>query len=176
MRRRPTSSWQLLPGSLADIQTVRKKCRSLVLRRAAVTAGLSALPIPGIDIAADITMLARVIDDINLEFGLTPEQVARLQPKMRLIVYEMAVGVGGLMIGRIVTRDAVARLLRRGGFKAAARYSVKIVPIAGQIAAASISFAAFRALANQHIEACARIASAVLGKGGDAKAGDSLSH
>jgi hypothetical protein len=162
----------LLPSSLADIQAIRKKCRKLVLRRAAVTAGLSALPIPGLDIAADITLLARVIDDINLEFGLAPEQIARLQPKMRLIVYEMTVGVGGLMIGKVVTREAVAHLLQRGGFKALTRYTAKIVPVAGQIAAASISFAAFRALANQHVEACVRIASAALGAEGGTMASE----
>jgi hypothetical protein len=150
-----SNSWELLPSSLADVETIRKYCRRLVLRRAAFSAGVSALPIPGLDIAADLSFLASVINDINIEFGLSPDQIMRLQPKMRLIAYEMMVGMGGVLIGKVVTREVVAQLLKRSGLKMLTRYTAKIVPIAGQIVSASIGFATFRAVANQHIDACA---------------------
>jgi hypothetical protein len=162
MRRKSPVMWQLLPGSESDIELVRKKCRRLVLRRAAMSASVSAIPVPGLDIASDLGFLARAIEDINVEFGLAPDQVARLQPKMRLVIYEMTVGMGGLMIGKVITREVVARMLQRGGLKVFARHAAKIVPIAGQIAAASIGFATFRYLANQHIDACAQLASDLL--------------
>jgi hypothetical protein len=162
MRRKTHAPWQLLPATPTDIEVVRKKCRRMVLRRAAMSAGLSAVPIPGLDFATDLGFLARVIDDINTEFGLSPLQIARLQPQMRLVIYEMTLGVGGLMIGRVITREVVAQLLKRGGLKFLAKYTAKIVPIAGQIAAAGIGFATFRTLANQHIEACALVATEVM--------------
>jgi len=162
MRRNSPAIWQLIPSSASDIELVRKKCRRMVLRRAAVSAGVSAIPIPGLDMASDIGFLARVIEDINLEFGLAPEQVARLQPKMRLIVYEMALSMGGLMVGKVITRELVAQLLQRGGLRIFARHAAKIVPFAGQIASATIGFASFRFLANQHIDACVRLAAELL--------------
>jgi hypothetical protein len=155
MSRKESNAWELLPSSLADVELIRKNCRRLVLRRAAMSAGVSALPIPGLDIAADLSFLANVINDINVEFGLSPDQIMRLQPQMRLVVYEMMVGMGGVLIGKVVTREVVAQLLKRSGLKMLARYTAKIVPIAGQIASATIGFATFRAVANQHIDACA---------------------
>jgi hypothetical protein len=162
MHRTSPATWQLIPSSIADIELVRKKCRRMVLRRAALSAGVSAIPIPGLDMASDIGLLAGVIEAINLEFGLAPEQVARLQPKMRLIVYEMALSMGGLMVGKVVTRELVAQLLRRGGLKIFAKHAARIVPFAGQIASATIGFASFRLLANQHVEACARLATELI--------------
>jgi hypothetical protein len=149
---------------LDDIDLIRKKCRRLAMRRAAISAGVSALPIPGLDIATDLTFLARVINDINVEFGLSPDQIQRLQPRMRLIAYETMVGMGGLLVGRIVTREVVARLLARSGLKMLVQHAAKIVPVAGQIASVSIGFVTFRAVANQHIDACAVVAAEMLAR------------
>ena len=120
------------------------------------------VPIPGLDVVSDIGLMTRAIEQINVEFGLTPEQIARLKPEMRLVVYQMTVGLGGMMIGRIVTREVVAHMRQKTGFKVLARQAVKIVPLAGQLAAATIGFAAFRAVANRHIDACADVAAAAL--------------
>jgi len=160
--RHPDPVWQLLPGTTRDIEAVRRKCRRLVLKRAALSASLSVVPIPGLDVVSDIGLMTRAIEQINVEFGLTPEQIARLKPEMRLVVYQMTVGLGGMMIGRIVTREVVAHMLQKTGFKVLARQAVKIVPLAGQLAAATIGFAAFRAVANRHIDACADVAAAAL--------------
>jgi len=157
-----SSAWQLLPGTLHDIDAVKRKCRRLVLKRAALSAGLSAVPIPGLDVASDLGLMAKAIEEINLEFGLTPEQIARLKPEMRLVIYQMTMGVGGMLVGKLVTRELVAHLLAKTGFKALAKQAAKIVPLAGQVAAASIGFAAFRTVANRHIEACAMVAAAAL--------------
>jgi hypothetical protein len=160
--RRASPAWQLLPATQHDIDAVRRKCRRLVLKRAALSAGISAVPIPGLDVVSDLGLMAKAIEEINIEFGLTPEQIARLKPEMRLVIYEMTVGIGGMMVGKLITREAVAYLLSRTGFKALAKQAAKIVPLAGQVASASIGFATFRAVANQHIDACATVAAAAL--------------
>lgn len=154
--------WILIPASQREIESVCLKCRRMVLRRAAISAGVSAVPIPGVDLAADLGLLLGLIEEINVEFGLTPEQIARLQPDTRVIVYEMLVGMGSLLIGKLVTRELVARLLKRSGMKSMFKHAARIVPVAGQIASAAIGFAAFRAIGNQHIDACAELATEML--------------
>ncbi len=129
------------------------------MRRAAISAGVAAVPIPGLDIATDIRMLTRLIEDINAEFGLTPEQINRLQPKLRLVAYEIIVGMSSVLVGKVVTRELVTLLLKRTGKKLLVKYSAKIVPIAGQVVSAAVGFAAFRAIGCQHIDACANIAA-----------------
>jgi hypothetical protein len=157
-----SGDWILVPSTAEEIDAVRKKCQTLVMRRAAISAGMAAVPIPGIDIATDIGMLASLINDINTEFGLTPVQIDRLQPRLRLLAYEMIVGMGSVMIGKVVTRELVTRLLQRAGMKIMLKYSAKIVPIAGQMVSAAIGFVAFRTIGYQHINACAEVAAELL--------------
>jgi uncharacterized protein (DUF697 family) len=155
-------AWTLIPGSAKEIDAIRSKCRALVLRRAAMSAGVAALPIPGLDLATDIGLLVKLIEEINAEFGLTPAQIERLRPNLKVIAYETIVGMSGMMVGKLVTRELVIRLLKRAGMKTMVRYSAKIVPVAGQVVSAAAGFAAFRAIGNQHVDACARVVQEIL--------------
>jgi len=162
MNGKKALAWQLLPSNESDIADIRKKCRKMVLRKAALSAGVSALPVPGLDIAADLSFLAQVINQINVEFGMSPEQIDRLKPEMKVVAYEMLVGIGGALIGKVVTREVIIHLLQKSGLKMLVQHAAKIVPVAGQIASASIGFVTFRAVANQHIDACTTMATQML--------------
>lgn len=154
--------WTLIPASERDIDQLRERCRRLVRRRAALSAGVSALPVPGLDIVSDIRMFGLLIEDINHEFGLTEAQIERLRPEFKLIAYQAAAGIGGMLIGKVVTRELVAHMLKRTGVKAAARQAGKLVPVAGQLMSAALSFVLFRQIGYQHVEACAAVAQELL--------------
>jgi uncharacterized protein (DUF697 family) len=162
MGNKASTDWTLIPGNQKDIEQVREHCRRMVRRRAAISAGVSAVPIPGVDVVSDLSLFAKLVDDVNQAFGLTPEQIERLQPKYRLIAYEAAVGVGGMMVGRLITRELMLRLFQRTGIKMMARTAAKAVPIAGQIASAAIGFTVFRKLGYQHVDACAVVAKELM--------------
>ncbi|ALK95167.1 hypothetical protein AB595_27525 [Massilia sp. WF1] len=155
------SAVTLLPMSGDDIGRVRERCRMLVRKRAAISAGISAVPIPGIDMVADLTSFASMVEDINKDFGLTPAQIEALQPHMRVVTYQAMAALGGTLVGKIVTKELVLKLLQKSGAKLAAKSATKIVPLAGQIASAAIGFALFRQMGYQHVEACARVAQEV---------------
>lgn len=156
------NEWTVLPSTEADIDAVRERCRRLVRRRAAVSAGVAAVPIPGIDVVSDLGLFTRLIDDVNHEFGLSPAQIDRMQPRLKLLAYEAVVSLGGMLVGKVVTRELVASVLKRSAGKMAARQAGKLVPFAGQIASATIGFFAFRQIGYQHVEACAKVARQVL--------------
>jgi hypothetical protein len=99
MEHMPTTDWTLIPAKQADIDKVRERCRRLVRKRAAMAAGFSAVPLPGLDVVSDLSLFARLVDEVNKSFGLSAEQVERLQPKFRLIAYEAAVGMGACWSG-----------------------------------------------------------------------------
>lgn len=154
--------WELLPSSATDIAEVRERCRRLVRRRAALSAGVAAVPIPGLDIVSDMKLFTQLIDEINSAFGLTPEQIERMQPRFRMIAYEAAVSVGGMLVGKLITRDLIFKLLAKSGKKLVARQASKVVPLAGQVASAAIGFFAFRQIGYQHVDACAKVAGELL--------------
>jgi uncharacterized protein (DUF697 family) len=151
----------LLPVTTPDIEQVRERCRALVRKRAAISAGVSAVPLPGIDVVADLGSFASMVEEINQAFGLTPAQIDRLQPRMRIATYEAVGALGGMLVGKLVTRDLVLKLLRRSGSKLAAKSAAKVVPLAGQIASAAIGFALFRQMGYQHVDACTKVAQDV---------------
>ena len=164
MFAKKSQEWTLVPSSEKEIGEVRDRCRRLVQRRAAVSAGIAAVPLPGLDVVTDLRLFATLIEDINREFGLTPEQVGRLQPELKVRAYEAAVSVGGAMVGRYITREIILKLLQRSAGKAVAKQATRFVPFAGQAASAAIGFFAFRQIGYQHVEACASVARALMPK------------
>jgi uncharacterized protein (DUF697 family) len=155
------SAVALLPMSSGEIDRARERCRALVRKRAAIAAGISAVPIPGIDMVSDLASFASMVEDINQDFGLTPAQIEAMQPHMRVVTYQAMAALGSTLVGKIVTKELVLKLLQKSGAKLAAKSATKIVPLAGQIASAAIGFALFRQMGYQHVEACARVAQEV---------------
>ncbi|SDE25241.1 protein of unknown function [Massilia sp. PDC64] len=161
MRKNKDGETALLPVSSEDIERVRERCRGLVRKRAAISAGVSVIPVPGVDIVADLSSFAVMVEEINQAFGLSPEQIERLQPRMRIAVYQAVAAIGSTLVGKIVTKELVLKLLQKSGAKLAAKSAAKIVPLAGQVASAAIGFALFRQMGYQHVEACTRVAREV---------------
>ena len=97
--RRPAADWAVVPATTREIDAVVRHCRRLVSRRALLAAGVSIVPLPGIDWVTDIAELMRQITDINHAFGLTPEQIERLAPDRQVVVYKAISAGGGMLIG-----------------------------------------------------------------------------
>lgn len=157
--RRPALT---LPGNARAVDEAAAKARRLVTKRALMSAGVVLVPIPGLDFAADIALLTRLIDEINAEFGLTPDAIDRLAPRRRVLVYRAAVSLGGAMVGKLVTRELVLKALGMVGVRITTKQAAKYVPIAGQALAAGISFAAMRYVGLLHIRECIAVSRQVL--------------
>ena len=152
----------LLPSSLADIEAIKLRCKTIVTRRALTSAGVSMVPVPGLDFATDVGLLLQLIPQIDRQFGLSPAQIEKLNPKQRIAVYKAIVTFGGAMIGRLVNRDLAIRALKTVGLRITTKQATKYVPVAGQALSAALGFAAIRYVGMQHIEDCARVLRAVL--------------
>jgi uncharacterized protein (DUF697 family) len=137
---------------------VALRCRSMLRRRALAAAAVSVVPIPGLGIALDVALMSKIVDDINREFGLTPQQIAALAPRRRQKVYDLLQKSGNLLIGQIVTAQAVIRLLAAVGVRVNAKRAARFVPIVGQAASAALGYWIAMRLGNRHIDECLRIA------------------
>ena len=156
------ASSNLIPATRRDIVQLASECRRLVTRRALISAGASVIPMPGVDVAVDITVLLKMIEQINQRFGLTPEQIEQLAPHRRLFAYKAVMAVGSALVGRIVTREVVIKVLKTVGVRLSAKQAAKYVPFAGQAVAASLSFTALKALGDRHVDDCVRVAETLL--------------
>jgi uncharacterized protein (DUF697 family) len=148
------AEWVLVPDTPAQIDAVARQCRRLVTRRALVGAGVAMVPVPGIDWVTDVGLLIKLIPEINRAFGLTPEQVERLAPDRRLVVYKAISAGGSLLVGKLVTRELVMHTLRVVGVRLTTQQAAKYVPIAGQAVSALLTFSALKFVCEQHIRQC----------------------
>ena len=156
--------WDVLdaPGAAssnaASLQAVAVRCRKRVTRSAALAAGVAIVPLPGIDWVADVGLLMRLLPQINAEFGLSPAQIEQLAPDRRLVVYKAISSAGGLLVGKIVTRELVLRLVQMVGLRLTAQQAAKYVPLAGQALSAVLTFTALKFVCEQHIQQCMAVA------------------
>ncbi len=142
----------------AHLESAVLHCRRLVRKRALLAAGVAAVPVPGLDWATDVGILLRLIPQINLAFGLSPQQLERLAPERQLAVAK-AVGAGGsLLIGKLITRELVIKALAAVGIRLTTQQAAKFVPIAGQAVSALLTYSALKWVCEQHIRQCLAVA------------------
>lgn len=152
-----TADWVVVPDSPREIDAAVRQCRRLVNRRALVAAGVAVVPIPGVDWITDVAVLLKLIPEINRAFGLTPEQVERLAPDRRVVVYKAISAGSGLLVGRVVTRELIVKLLKLVGVRLSTQQAAKYVPIAGQAVSAVLTFSSLKYVCEQHIQQCVAV-------------------
>ncbi len=140
------------PGDAVD--AIARRCRQLVTKRALLAAGVAMVPVPGLDWLTDVGVLVKLLPDINRAFGLAPEQIERLAPDRRVVVYKALSTGGGLLVGRLVTRELVLRVLKVVGVRLTTQQAAKYVPIAGQAVSAALTYGALKYVCEQHIQQC----------------------
>lgn len=154
--------WIVVPGTPAQIEAAARDCRRMVKRRSLVAAGVAVIPIPGVDWLTDVGVLLKLIPDINRAFGLTPEQVERLAPDRRVVAYKALSAGGGLLVGKLITRDVILQALKIVGVRLTTQQVAKYVPVAGQALSALLTYSALRFVCEQHIRQCVAVAQQLI--------------
>ena len=144
-------------------ESLRQECRTMARRRAALAAATSLIPIPGIDLATDLALMARLINRINEHFGLSDEQIGRLSKQRQALVYRLLAGAGGTLAARLTTPVLIGRIVRVVGVRLTTMQALRLVPIAGQLVAAGIGYWSVNTVAMRHIAHCERIVGELQG-------------
>jgi uncharacterized protein (DUF697 family) len=151
------AQWTLVPDSPTDLKAVADRCHRLARRRALLAAGVAVVPIPGVDIAADIALLVRTLNQINQAFGLTPAQVDQLDAMRRVTVYKSISLTASGLVGRLITKELVITVLQSVGTRLAAKQAARITPLIGQAVAAGIAYTTLRWVLTHHIDECVAV-------------------
>lgn len=141
----------------AALEAAVKRSRQLLNKRALVAAAASAVPVPGLDWAVDAAMLSRLIPEINKEFGLTPQQLDRLDPSKQEQVQKAAAMVGSVLVGKFISKDLLIKAAQKIGVRLTTKQLAKYVPFAGQIVSAAVGYAAIRYFGEEHMKDCIRV-------------------
>ncbi|WP_029525022.1 hypothetical protein [Polaromonas glacialis] len=147
---------QLAADDAALLAAVQRS-RKLLHKRALMAGVASAVPVPGLDWAVDAALLSKLIPAINKEFGLAPEQIDQLDPKKREQVQKAVAMVGSVLVGKFISRDLVLKAAGKIGTRMATKQLAKYIPLAGQIVAATVGYAAIRYFGEEHMKDCIRV-------------------
>ena len=150
-----------IPASLDALEKVRAECKALVTRRAGLSAGATVVPIPGLDIGADMLLLSEMLQTINRRFGLSQAQIEALDPQLKKIILVAATSIGSEVVGRFITQQILLRLLQKIGIRVASKSTLRFIPIVGQAIAAGMSFGAMKMLGDAHVDDCYQIVSGI---------------
>ena len=155
--RSAASASTLADGNPAVIEAILRSRR--MLNKRALVAGLAgAVPVPGLDWAVDAALLSKLLPKINAEFGLSAQQLDRLDPTQRDRVQKAIAMTGTVLVGKLITKDLVLKAAKLIGVRLTAIQAAKFVPLAGQAVSAVVGYAAIRYLGEQHIKDCVRVA------------------
>lgn len=144
-------------GNPAVIDAIQRS-RRMLNKRALVAGFASAVPVPGLDWAVDAALLSKLLPKINAEFGLSAQQLDRLDPTQRDRVQKAIAMTGTVLVGKLITKDLVLKAAKMIGVRLTAIQAAKFVPLAGQAVSAVVGYAAIRYLGEQHIKDCVRVA------------------
>jgi hypothetical protein len=145
----------------APVLQRRRACQRLVRVQALKAAGVSALPVAGVDLFINGRLLARTLGQINAAYGLSPQQIARLPAPARNRLEHMARELGSYLIGRVVTQAAVFGAAKAIGLRLGAQQAAKLAPVAGLAASAALSGWLFKRLCDRHIGQCEQVRDAL---------------
>jgi len=144
----------MLPKDTDELDKIRRDCKKLVTRLALAAGATSAMPLPGVDIAADMAILSHLFSSVNERFGLDKDQVDGYPEPVKRLIYQLIKKGGLLLVGSKVTSTVIAAVLQKAVAKTAARQVLKFVPVMGWTINAGIGFAAMKYVGNRHVDDC----------------------
>lgn len=134
-----------------NLEQIRAECQALAKSRAKISAGVAIIPVPFLDVAIDVGMLAKLLPEISKKFGLedtASEQVRKQNIQERILT------IGGL----VATRGVVNKTVQGFGARLIGKQVAKYVPLGGQMVAATIGYMIFKKITFDHIDECYKIA------------------
>lgn len=142
-----------------ELQHIREECRTLVRKRALVSAGVAAVPVPFLDVVVDAGILLDLIPEISVRFGLAPESIADMEENQRWRTLKLIGERGSQLLGVIVTRQAVRATFQTYATRVLAAQVAKFIPFGGQLIAAGLGYFVMRQIAYRHVDDCYAVAN-----------------
>lgn len=150
--------WARAVAAYSDEWLERK--RKVIEREVYVCAALSAAngfnPIPGADIAIDLSTLAGLLVRVRSHYGLSDKRLERylqIAPAAKLVVDKLL---------QYATREGLLRLLRRYASQQLQRQFAKYIPLVGQTVAALVGYGVTLQVGFEFLETCHRLAREIM--------------
>ena len=98
----------MIPTTKSELERIKEECKSMVNKRATASAAAAVVPVPGMDIGADVTIMMELLPAIIYrKFGLSPEQIDQLDATSKAQILVIITSLGSKLVGSIITKEAI---------------------------------------------------------------------
>lgn len=143
--------------SLKFLKEKRTVAEKYVVIAAAVSAANGLNPIPGADIAVDVSVLVKLFSELRVSFGLSDSLLGSLK--------QSAVPAVSLLANNVVryaASEGIMLLLKQFLGRQVLKNVAKYVPFIGQAIAATAGFAITYSVGNSYLDDCYQLAEKIL--------------
>lgn len=165
---------EMIPAYTEDLlKKKRQAVEELVFVRATLAAANGLNPIPGLDIAVDLTLVTKMTQEVVSAFGLTRNQLENWA-KMQVggLPLDQVLNLAAPVMSRLATagmvsmfREASSEALSLGARKGTgymAKYGAKYAPIVGQLVSVGVNFGASYLYGHYLLNECEDVARKLL--------------
>jgi len=139
------------------LQEKRAACEKYVAIAAAASAANAINPIPGADIAVDLSILVKLFAEIREAYGLSDDFLGKLKQSAIPIVSRLANNVV-----QYAAKEGILLLLKSSLGRQTVKMSAKYIPFIGQAIAASLGYAITSNVGNSYLDNCHDLAKQIL--------------
>ena len=98
------------PENMEELERIKTECMQLVNKRAVLSSAAAVIPLPGVDISADITIMVELLTEINKRFGLSEQQLNQMDLERKKVLLVIISSVGNELAGKTVSAGLVRSL------------------------------------------------------------------
>lgn len=150
-----------IPYSDSDIKDAKKAARYVILKYTTGSCLASAVPIPGTGIVADLFCMMNMLEEISKIFGLSAEQIEKLDQKEKVIIADVLIQAGAGLVGKVITKQVLITLFKSMGKRLTVKQATIYLPIIGQVTGVIIAASIMWTVGEKHIRDCVKVAKEV---------------
>ncbi|XP_018410112.1 PREDICTED: interferon-inducible GTPase 5-like [Nanorana parkeri] len=155
--------------SLSILEKKKQALQRHVWKVSILSCAAATVPLPGLSVVCDITILMTAMKKYVNAFGLTHDSLDKLARKCGKDVAELKSVVKTPLVQEEITVKAVANLIAKAvvsklGKLMFVKYAISMIPMIGSLVAGGLSFTTTYAVLNKFLEDCAEDAVRVLQK------------
>ncbi|KAJ1132685.1 hypothetical protein NDU88_010989 [Pleurodeles waltl] len=150
--------------SVAVLQKKKEALRQQIWKLATLSCAFATIPIPGLSVACDLTILVRAMKGYLKEFGLDEESLSKLAKKFDKSEDDLRAVIKSPLVVKEITTEIVLKLMTKaaGAGLMTIEYAMSTVPFFGSVAAGGISFTTTYYLLKSFLKEIAEDAERVL--------------
>jgi GTP-binding protein EngB required for normal cell division/uncharacterized protein (DUF697 family) len=143
--------------SSAFLAQKRAACEGYVTTAALASAANGINPVPGVDVAVDVSVLMKLFKEIRNSYGLSDAALGTLQRSTAPVVAQLANNVL-----KYAAREGLLMLLKRYAGRQAIKALAKYIPFVGQAVAAGLGYAITSNAGASYLDDCHTLAEQML--------------